>query len=92
VDDIWYLKGNIFRKEKKFAEAITFYEKTIASDPESIRIDNALFALGELYESKVIDKEKARACYEHIFIEYTDSLYAVEARKRYRLLRGDKIQ
>jgi len=92
VDDIWYLKGNIFRKEKKFAEAITFYEKTIASDPESIRIDNALFALGELYESKVIDKEKARACYERIFIEYTDSLYAVEARKRYRLLRGDKIQ
>jgi tetratricopeptide (TPR) repeat protein len=92
VDDIWYLKGNIFRKEKKFAEAITFYEKTIASDPESIRIDNALFALGELYESKVIDKEKARACYERIFIEFTDSLYAVEARKRYRLLRGDKIQ
>jgi tetratricopeptide (TPR) repeat protein len=92
VDDIWYLKGNIFRKEKKFTEAITFYEKTIASDPESIRIDNALFALGELYESKVIDKEKARACYERIFIEFTDSLYAVEARKRYRLLRGDKIQ
>jgi len=92
VDDIWYLKGNIFRKEKKFAEAITFYEKTIASDPESIRIDNALFALGELYESKVIDKEKASACYERIFIEFTDSLYAVEARKRYRLLRGDKIQ
>jgi tetratricopeptide (TPR) repeat protein len=92
VDDIWYLKGNIFRKEKKFAEAITFYEKTIASDPESIRIDNALFALGELYESKVIDKEKAHACYERIFIEFTDSLYAVEARKRYRLLRGDKIQ
>lgn len=92
VDDIWFLKGNIFRKEKKFAEAITFYEKTIASDPESIRIDNALFALGELYESKVIDKEKSRACYERIFIEFTDSLYAVEARKRYRLLRGDKIQ
>jgi tetratricopeptide (TPR) repeat protein len=92
VDDIWYLKGNIFRKEKKFAEAITFYEKTIASDPESIRIDNALFALGELYESKVVDKEKARTCYERIFIEFTDSLYAVEARKRYRLLRGDKIQ
>ncbi|MBU6168387.1 MAG: tetratricopeptide repeat protein [Bacteroidetes bacterium] len=92
IDDIWYLKGNIYRKERKYAEAISFYEKTISADPAGIRIDNALFALGELFESKIIDIDKARACYERIFIEFTDSLYAVEARKRYRQLRGDKIQ
>jgi len=92
IDDIWYLKGNIYRKQKKYSEAISFYEKTISADPASIRIDNALFALGELHEKNVVDIEKARAYYERIFMEFTDSLYAVEARKRYRQLRGDKIQ
>lgn len=92
IDDIWYLKGNIYRKQKKIAEAISYYEKTISGDPESIRIDNALFALGELYEYDKRDIEKAKTYYERIFIEFTDSLYAVESRKRYRQLRGDKIQ
>lgn len=92
IDDIWYLKGNIYRKQKKMAEAISYYEKTISGDPESIRIDNALFALGELYEYNKRDIEKAKTYYERIFIEFTDSLYAVESRKRYRQLRGDKIQ
>lgn len=92
IDDIWYLKGNIYRKQKKIAEAISYYEKTISGDPESIRIDNALFALGELYEYNKRDIEKAKTYYERIFIEFTDSLYAVESRKRYRQLRGDKIQ
>jgi TolA-binding protein len=92
IDDIWYLKGNIYRKQKKYSEAISFYEKTISADPASIRIDNALFALGELHEKNVVDIEKARAYYERIFMEFTDILYAVEARKRYRQLRGDKIQ
>jgi len=92
IDDIWYLKGNIYRKQKKYEEAISFYEKTISADPASIRIDNALFALGELYENNVVDIEKARTYYERIFMEFSDSLYAVEARKRFRQLRGDKIQ
>jgi tetratricopeptide (TPR) repeat protein len=92
IDDIWYLKGNIYRKQKKYEEAISFYEKTISADPASIRIDNALFVLGELYENNVVDIEKARTYYERIFMEFSDSLYAVEARKRFRQLRGDKIQ
>jgi tetratricopeptide (TPR) repeat protein len=92
MDDIWYLKGNIYRKQKKYAEAITFYEKTISSDPGGIRTDNALFALGELHELFVKDTEKAKSYYERIFMEFTDSLYAVEARKKFRQLRGDRIQ
>lgn len=30
--------------------------------------------------------------YEKIFVDYSGSILAVDARKRYRILRGDKVQ
>ena len=41
---------------------------------------------------KQTPKEKAKELYEKIFIEYSGSTFAVGARKRFRILRGDKMQ
>jgi len=60
--------------------------------PEDIRADNALFALAQLYEFRLNAAEKARDLYEKIFTDYSGSIFSVEARKRYRVLRGDKVQ
>jgi hypothetical protein len=35
------------------------------------------------------DDEKAKAYYEKIILDYKDSTFSIEARKRYRKLRGD---
>ena len=43
-------------------------------------------------EFKIIDLEKAKGLYEKIFTDYSGSVFAVEARKRFRILRGDKVQ
>ncbi|HEX3384829.1 MAG TPA: tetratricopeptide repeat protein [Mucilaginibacter sp.] len=43
-----------------------------------------------MYENKLNDKERAKAYYQKIITDYPDSLYINEARKRFRLLRGDK--
>ena len=59
---------------------------------DGIRADNALYQLGQLYEQHLNDTEQAKTYYEKLFIEFSDSTYAVEARKRYRTLRGDDIQ
>jgi len=91
ADDILYLKGNMARKQKKFAEAASYFEKTLTSEPLGIRADNALFALGELYGGELAQPEKAKDCYERLFLEYTDSLFAVESRKRFRQMRGDNL-
>ncbi len=37
------------------------------------------------------DYERASELYEMILTDYSNSLYAVEARKRFRRLRGDNI-
>jgi hypothetical protein len=36
------------------------------------------------------DKEKAKIYYQKIITDYAGSLYINEARRRFRLLRGDK--
>ena len=67
------------------------YQAVIEKYPEDIRADNSMFALAELHETHLNDVEKAKALYEKIFIDYSGSTFAVEARKRFRKLRGDNI-
>ncbi|WP_424516427.1 tetratricopeptide repeat protein, partial [Psychroserpens sp.] len=53
--------------------------------------DDALYYLAELYENELDQPEKAKALYETIIFKHQDSIYFIEARKRFRLLRGDAI-
>jgi len=43
-----------------------------------------------LYE-KINDIEKAKIAYQDVLTKYPGSIFVVEARKRYRLLRGDNL-
>lgn len=90
-DDIIYLKCQIYTKQKKFDMALKGYEKILSDFPEEIKADNALFESAKLYEEQLDDPEKAMQLYEKLFIEYSGSTFAVLARKRFRLLRGDDI-
>lgn len=91
-DDVLYLKARIHAKKRQFAEAAALYQTIVDEYGDGIRADNALFALAELYENQLGDKEKAMSLYETLFIDYSGSTFAVEARKRFRILRGDKVQ
>ncbi|OAV42999.1 tetratricopeptide repeat protein [Lewinella sp. 4G2] len=90
-DDIVYLKAKIYLKLRRYEEAATAYQSIIDGFPESIRLDNSLWALGNLYENQLDDKAKAQEIYETLFVDYSNSILAVEARKRYRALRGDGV-
>ncbi|RME94951.1 MAG: hypothetical protein D6772_13855, partial [Bacteroidetes bacterium] len=90
-DDIYYLKGQLYQKKRDYAKAAEFYQKVYDEFPEDIRADNAVFALAQLYEKQLGDLEKAKSLYEILFIDYSNSTFAVEARKRFRILRGDNI-
>lgn len=90
-DDGLYLRGVINKKTRQYDKAMPFFEKIYNNFKESIRADNALFEVAELNELRLGNKEKAKELYEKLFTEFTDSTLAVEARKRFRLLRGDKL-
>ena len=58
---------------------------------EEIRADDALYWLEEMYNNQVAEPEKAKDLYEKVIFEHEDSIYSVEARKKFRMLRGDAI-
>lgn len=91
-DDILYLEANIYSQRKDYDNAIKAYNEVITLHPEEIRCDNSIHELAELYEFVLKDPTKAMELYEKLFIEFSNSTYAVEARKRFRKLRGDEIQ
>lgn len=92
LDDIYYLEAQLYEKQRAYDKAAPLYQKIVESFPEDIRADNALYALAQLYETRLNDPEKAKTLYEKIFTDYSGSVFALDARKRFRILRGDKIQ
>jgi hypothetical protein len=45
--------------------------------------------LGDIYEHRLRNPEKAMEYYRKIMFDYKGSLHVIEARKRYRILSGD---
>ncbi len=92
IDDVLYQKAQIYSKLKQWGDAIPLYQTVAEKYKEGIRADNALFALAQIYDYRLDNKEKAKELYEKIFIDFNSSTFAVDARKRFRVLRGDKLQ
>ncbi|MDX1409142.1 MAG: tetratricopeptide repeat protein, partial [Saprospiraceae bacterium] len=88
-DDILYLKAQIYGKQRRYDQAVNMYNQIIEQFPDEIRADNAMFELAQLYEHQLNLPAEAQALYERLFIEHADSTFSIEARKRYRILRGD---
>ena len=90
-DDILYKKYKIAYKQGNFRLAADKLEQLILNYGEDLLGDDAVFKLAELYEKKLNDSEKAKKLYQDVLLNYPASLYTVEARKRYRKMRGDGI-
>jgi len=53
--------------------------------------DDALMLLGEVYSTHLNNIPKAMDAYERILFDHTGSIFVPEARRRYRMLRGDNL-
>lgn len=90
-DEALLKQGELFEITEDYAKAEANYLKLIEFYGEDILADDAHYRLAKLYENKLGQTEKAKQYYEQIIFEFADSIYYVDARKRYRLLRGDDI-
>lgn len=88
-DDILMAKAEIFIRRNQPGQAAKVLTSVTENYRYDIWADDALFKLGELYETKLKDPAKAQGFYEKLLLEYPGSLYVTEARKRFRTLRGD---
>ncbi|MGB5818511.1 MAG: tetratricopeptide repeat protein [Saonia sp.] len=92
VEDEALLKqGELLETLKDYEAAKFNYQKITTFYANGILADDAHFALAELYRNLLNEPEKAKQHYEKIIYDYQDSYYFPQARKNYRILRGDSI-
>ena len=65
------------------------YQTIIDNYSDGILADDAHYRLGLLYQEQLADPDKAKALFEKVIFSYADSIHFVDARRRYRRLRGD---
>jgi tetratricopeptide (TPR) repeat protein len=82
--------GKVYEKIGEYNLALSQYQLIIDHHSDGIYIDEALFFSAEIYSKKLNEPEKAKPLYEKLIFNYQDSIYFVEARKKFRELRGDK--
>lgn len=88
-DDVLYQKAQILIRKKDYFGAEILLKKIVETYSSDILADDATFQLAELYEYYLKDIPKAMEYYEKVMKEYPGSLFVVNARKQYRILRGD---
>jgi tetratricopeptide (TPR) repeat protein len=90
-DEALFKQAKLHEKLNEFEKAANNYLQIIALKKDDILVDDAIYFLAELYANKFNDIEKAKQYYQLIIFEYPSSIYLVEARKKFRKLRGDAI-
>lgn len=90
-DDVLFARAQIMIKKKKYEEAEKLLEDLVKQFSDEVLADDALFKIAELNEKKLNNLEKAKEYYQKIITDYNGSLYVVEARKKFRKLRGDSV-
>jgi tetratricopeptide (TPR) repeat protein len=94
TDDIYMAKAKICIKKLDYTGAVTWLNYIAKSDEYKTDIlgDDAMYLLANIYEKNLNDIPKAMEYYKDIMLHYKDSVYLTEARKKFRTLRGDKLQ
>lgn len=82
--------GKIYESKNDYAQALIQYEAIINTHKEAIYTDEALFYAGEIYLNKLNQADKAKPLFEKIIFEHQDSIFFVNARNKFRKIRGDK--
>jgi len=89
LDDFYWLQANLEMKQGHFDQSIAILQKIIDNFGDDILSDDALFLQADIYQNQLKNKDKAMEIYHDFLTKYPGSVYVAEARKRYRLLRGD---
>ena len=92
IEDVTLFKmAQIYEKKKDYNNALDYYKNILDNHAEGIYVDEALFYSAEIYRKYLNDNDKAKPLYEKMIFEHADSIHFTEARKQFRLLRGDSI-
>jgi tetratricopeptide (TPR) repeat protein len=91
ADESHYLRYRMAMQQRQYDSAAVQLQIIIDQYGSDILGDDAVFKLAELYQYYFKDENKAAELYKKILFDYPGSLYVIEARKRFRQIRGDSV-
>ena len=89
-DDILMAKARIYIQQKNYQAAIAPLKQIVSDHQTDLWADDAVYMLGTIYEDELNDKETAKGYFQKVITDYPGSVWIGNARKHFRLLRGDK--
>ena len=91
-DEVLMMSADMFLEQGRLDTAMTLYQKVVDLHVDDITGDDALWMLADLTHHRLNDEATAQTLYEKLLFDFPGSLHAVEARKRFRDLRGDDLE
>lgn len=91
ADEILWLRANTYLRLNNIDAALSDLDKICKDYNYDILADDALWEKAKIIEENLKDKKQAMALYREFLQKYPGSTLGVEARKRFRILRGDII-
>ena len=90
-DEALLMHGKLLQERGDDSGALLSYRKIVEFYGNDILADDAHFAIAELYRTRLGEPERAMEHYREIIYRFQDSYFFPEARKQFRILRGDPV-
>lgn len=90
TDEVLWQLANLELKLGHPRPAADYLERLLQGYATDLLGDDALFLLGKVLQEQLKEPDKAMQCFQRLMVEYKGSSYNVEARRRFRQLRGDQ--
>ena len=91
ADEILWLQAQVLVKMNNVDNSIELLDEILKTYPQDLLADDALYQKAKLVEETKKDKLQAMKLYRELLQKYPGSIYCADARKKYRILRGDMI-
>ena len=91
VDESYWLLANVYRELGQFDKAVEYLDQLLSAYSYDILADDAYFLKAEILERNFDQAAEAQELYRQFLTDHPGSMYAAEARKRFRELRGDQL-
>jgi TolA-binding protein len=91
ADDVYFQKAKINIRQGNYFEAENLLKKLLATYSSDILGDDATFLLAQLYDYYIKDVAQAMTYYQKVMKDYSNSILVNDARRRFRVLRGDSL-
>ncbi len=92
IDDILYRKAKIEIRNTNYKLASDYLKQIIDEFAYDLLADDALYLQAEIHNYYLNEPVVAMDLYKQLMLEHPGSIYVIEARKKFRELRGDDIK